>query len=50
MKHIEIQEFYKKVDDVVYRFWKYKWEKDWIAETTPYEEIPYQSVKKLKIK
>ncbi len=39
---ITIEEYYKKIDDKVYWFWRYAGsDRKWTKELTPYKEVPY---------
>jgi hypothetical protein len=41
MKTVIIEEFYKKEEGVVFRYWRYAGEKEWVKEQTTYREKPY---------
>ena len=43
-KEIKIEEFYRKEDGIVIRYWRYKGDKDWLGETTCYAEVPYNMI------
>ncbi len=40
-KTVEIHEFYKKIGDKVYRYWKFAHEEHYKKEDTPLTEIPF---------
>ena len=43
-KILEIEEFYWKKRGIVFRYWRYKGEKGWKVDKTPYKEKPYKNI------